>query len=384
MPEFRTIRGQLSWVLRSSSVELAVTHLGAHMAPVIFEADSAGGIEPYAISPWQGETEGLPAGGSELPLRGDFFCLPFGGGPAQDGELHPPHGATSSAMWTLVEECTIGDRHTLTVSMDTPVRSGRVTRTYELQDGHNAIYGTTSIQGFVGPATLGHHAVLDLPSTEGGLLLSSSPMRAGFTYPKPFGRPEEGSYQSLAVNRSFRDLHRVPSILRGVGPVDCSVYPARRGYTDLLQIAQKPQRNQPCWIAAVNTEANYLWFALKDPSILPSTIVWIENRGRHRPPWSGRNCSLGLEDVCSYFDLGIKAAMNPNPFQQRGVPTFHRLTADNPFMVRYIQGAVRTPMGFGRVKEVEFLEDEIAFLDEMGKRLNTPVRHCFVMHKPDG
>jgi hypothetical protein len=263
--------------------------------------------------------------------------------------------------------------------METPVRPGRVTRTFELQDGHNAIYGSTIIEGFAGPATLGHHAVLALPAAEAALLFSTSPIRAGFTYPKVFGRPEEGNYQSLAVNRRFRDPRRVPSIFREVAPVDCTVFPSRQGFTDLLQLAQRSRRDRPAWIAAVNTEANYLWFALKNTAVLPSTILWIENRGRHRAPWSGRNCTLGLEDVCSYFDLGIQAAMEDNALQNLGVPTFHRLSAANSFAVRYIQGAVRTPAGFGRVKDVEFPADGLVFLDEAGTRLSTPVRHRWVM-----
>lgn len=384
MAEVRTIRGQQSWLLRSSTVELAVTHLGGHMAPVVFESDTADAVQPYAISPWQGETEGLPSSGSEVPLRGDFFCLPFGGGPAPHDEVHPPHGATSSAVWTLVGEEHLEDRHRLTMSMETTVRRGRVTRTFELQDGHNVVYGTTSIEGFAGPTTLGHHAVLALPDVEGGLLLSSSPLLLGATFPKAFGSPEEGSYQSLAINRRFHNLARVPSIFRHVDPVDCSAFPARRGFTDLVQIAQKPRRNQPCWVAAVNTEANYLWFAFKDSSVLPSTVLWIENRGRHSAPWSGRNCSLGIEDVCSYFDLGIEAAMQWNPFQDKGVPTFHPLSHENALDVRYIQGAVRTPAGFGRVQDVEFHNDEVVFIDGSGKRLTTPVRYRFVMREPEG
>ncbi len=74
--------------------------------------------------------------------------------------------------------------------------------------------------------------------------------------------------------------------------------------------------------------------------------------------------------------------MQPNPFQAKGVPTFHRLDSTNPFVIPYIQGAVRTPAGFGRVKEIEFLEDGIAFLDDSGKRLSAPVRHQFLVPQP--
>ena len=358
---------------------MAVTHLGAHMAPVLFDVDKTNVIQPYAISPWQGETEGLPSEGSELPLRGDFFCLPFGKGEAPDGEIHPPHGATSSEIWTFVDERTVEGRHCLTLQMETPVRPGRVTKTYELHDGENAVYETTSIEGFAGPATIGHHAVLALPEKEGALLVSSSAIRAGMTYPRPFGCPAEGSYQSLAIGRRFHSLRRIPSIFRGTASLDCTAYPARRGYSDLLQIAQRPKLRGPCWVTAVNTDAGYLWFALKDISVLPSTLFWIENRGRHRLPWSGRTISLGLEDVCSYFDLGITESMAPNEFQKRGVPTFHHLTGRTPFVVRYIQGAVAIPAGFSSVKEVLFLKNEVVFIDGNGKRFGAPLRHDFIM-----
>jgi len=52
-------------------------------------------------------------------------------------------------------------------------------------------------------------------------------------------------------------------------------------------------------------------------------------------PWRGRTVSLGLEDVCSYFDRGIKASMQPNEFQAAGVPTFYYLTGEKPFTIRY-------------------------------------------------
>ena len=51
----RVIAGQPSWVLANGQVELAVTALGGHMAPVTFHRDSASRVQPYYISPRQGE-----------------------------------------------------------------------------------------------------------------------------------------------------------------------------------------------------------------------------------------------------------------------------------------------------------------------------------------
>ena len=74
--EQRVIHSQSSWVIASPQVELAVTKLGAHMAPVTFFRDTAKPVPPYHISPWQ--DEGL----KDLPLQfkdasdADFTPLP--------------------------------------------------------------------------------------------------------------------------------------------------------------------------------------------------------------------------------------------------------------------------------------------------------------------
>ena len=112
--------------------------------------------------------------------------------------------------------------------------------------------------------------------------------------------------------------------------------------------------------------------------MLPSTVFWMENKGRHNPPWNGRTSLLGLEDLCSYFDMGISAAVKSNPFSQKGVRTFHRLSGRAPFVVRYIQGVVRVPARFGRVRSVDFAAGEAIFTDVAGKRVTARVRHEFL------
>jgi len=378
--EVRTIHGQPSWVLRSSTVEMAVTQLGGHMAPVSFGYATNKPMQPYAISPWQDETEGVPQSGSERVLRGDFFCLPFGNGPAPNGEKHPAHGATSSEPWQLIASDSSNGIHTLKIHMETPVRVGSVTRTFVLRDGEHAVYDTTEISGFAGPATLGHHAVLALPQQQQAMMLSSSPITMGMTCPYPFALPEEGNYQSLAIGSSFKSLSRVPSIFHKERTADCSVFPVREGFTDLLQMAQRPQAKRPAWNAAVNSEAGHLWFSLKDAAVLPSTVLWIENKGRHKAPWSGRNCTLGVEDVCSFFDMGIAASATPNAFSERGVKTVHELSGKKPFSVRYIQGAIPVPHKFGRVRKALFRPGKIIFIDDQGTKVEAAVQHSFIQN----
>jgi hypothetical protein len=352
--------GEPSWVLRSDVVALAVTRRGAHMAPVTFARTGAAPIAPYAISPWQQPGELRPQVGSERGLRGDFFCLPFGKGSAPDG-IHPPHGATSQSDWTLVAQTSEGGIHRLTLALETPIRTGRVERAFLLRDGHDAVYTETTVHGFAGPATFGHHAVLRMPDAEGALRVSTSPISVGMTFPQPFADPAKGEQQGLAVGARFEDLHAVPAFAEG-SAVDCTSFPARAGCTDLLQIATTPSKSEPAWTVAVNTQEGYLWFALKDALVLPSTVFWIENRGRHNEPWNSRTVLLGLEDVCTYFDLGINAASVPNAFSEAGFAT-SRVLGNVPLVVRTVQGAVRVPAEFGRVESVAFTQSEVTFAD---------------------
>ena len=78
-PKLTTIANQPSWVVASDRVKLAVTALGGHMAPVTFRLAGGRKAQPYFISPWQNEGQKITEP-VLVPLRGDFFCMPFGGG----------------------------------------------------------------------------------------------------------------------------------------------------------------------------------------------------------------------------------------------------------------------------------------------------------------
>ena len=152
--------GQPCWIVQSDQVELAITELGGHMAPVTFYRQESKSVQPYHISPWQEENHQYPVP-VLVPLRGDFFCLPFGGnGEAYRSEKHPPHGETAGSQWTLVGSEKKGTVSTLTMEIKTTARVGAVTKRLQLVDGHNAIYSTHHVSGFDGWTSIGHHATL--------------------------------------------------------------------------------------------------------------------------------------------------------------------------------------------------------------------------------
>src|ERR1035438_6283390 len=72
------IHGQPSWRLASSSVEAFVTELGGHLGPITFDRKGRK-LQPYSVAPWAEEETDPSLPSIIKALRGDFFCLPFGG-----------------------------------------------------------------------------------------------------------------------------------------------------------------------------------------------------------------------------------------------------------------------------------------------------------------
>ena len=383
-PEERTVHGQPSWILATKDVELAVTKRGGHMAPVSFDRAAAKPIRPYHVSPWQEEgLENLPAA-VLVPLRGDFFCLPFGGNAAPRGdERHVPHGEAATAEWRLGSRSRDADgTERLSLVLDTKVRPGTITKELFLVPGEPVVYSRHVIEGFAGPTPLGHHATLAMPDEEGAVRVSTSPFRIGMTCPGVFSDPANREYQSLASGQPFTDLSHVPSAFKNPADVDCSRFPARRGYADLLAVVADEAQlgGGPAWTAAVNTQDHWAWFAIRDARVLPTTVFWIENHGRHGVPWLGRNNCLGLEDVCAFFADGLVPSIEPNALSKQGVRTAITLDAARPTEIRYAQGAVRVPTGFDRVKTIDFSSaGRIRLVAESGDEVTVPVRHAFVM-----
>ena len=227
--------------------------------------------------------------------------------------------------------------------MDTKVRKGRVTKRIELKEGENNLYVSHFIEGFAGPASLGHHAIFpgDTPK-----YISTSPVKCGYTNKYDGPGYNGGEYYSLASFQKFDFLEKVPTVWKDEPYTDCTVFPAREGY---------------------------LWFSLKDPDILPSTVLWMENRGRHMSPWDGRTCCIGIEDVCGHLADGLSVSAGENVLNRDGIKTAHQLTEGETFKVNYIHGVVKIPRGFDRVKNMEKKDDGVEITSFSGKSVFTKV-----------
>lgn len=376
-PRVEVIAGQPSWVFESGEVRVAVTQKGGHMAPVDFCRGGGEPVQPYYVSPWQGE--GLAVAPAVLePLRGDFFCLPFGADCTVKGVAHTTHGEPATETWSLRRLERSADVTSLVLDMTTTKLAGRVTKTLALVEGHDVLYIRHVLEGFDARTSLGHHATLAGSEQPDALLLSTSPLLFGRVAPRPPAAFERGGeYNALAAGAVFRSLDRVPTVWKQMPFDSCASFPRRRGFCDIIQLYNRPAAG-PAWVAAVNAAAGWLWFALKDPAVQPSTVFWMENHGRHGSPWNGRNCCIGLEDVCGYFADGLAASIRKNDLNEKGIPTALRLSPKRPTAVNTIQGAARVPRGFGRVGSALFDEGAVVFVGESGRKVKVPVRHDFV------
>ena len=378
--KIETVSSQPCWVLQNDTVRLAITQTGAHMAPVTFCLNSDRTVQPYHVSPWQ--DEGLNLDPPVLvPLRGDFFCLPFGGnGAPYEGMKFLPHGEPAGAPWSLVGSKKTGAVATLTLALQTKVPAGKVTKTIHLIDGQNVVYSQERLEGYSLKTSIGHHAILAVPEKEGSLRIATSKIQFGMTSPFLFSNPVNREYQSFAIGKKFDSLSKVPLAWKDAEPADCTSFPARTGFADLLAIFSEKAENLPqqvAWTTATNQDGGSLWFSLRDPRILPTTVFWIENHGRHGTPWNGRNRCLGLEDVCSYLNEGMPISAQPNDINKEGIPTAIELNPNRPTVVNYIQGIAKIPADFQMVKNVEFGAGEVTFVSVTGKKVTVPVNFEF-------
>jgi hypothetical protein len=369
----RIIHGQPSWRVVSSQVEAFVTEMGGQLGPVTFDRTGRK-LQPFSVAPWAEERLDPTQPPIIKALRGDFFCMPFGGNATPFGrEKHPVHGETANARWQFRSLETRAGRTCLHLNLTTKVRRGRVDARIWLVDGQNTVYCQHVVSGMSGPMNLGHHAMLKFPDAPASGLVSTSRFVYGQVFPQAFELPEKRGYSWLKQGAEFKSLEEVPTITGETA--DLTRYPARRGFEDLVMLVSDPD-DPFAWTAVTFPKERYVWFALKDPRILRETLFWISNGGRHYPPWNSRHVNvMGLEEVTSYFAIGLAESARKNPFSQKGFPTCLTLNPRKPLVVPYIMGIAGIPAGFDHVASIRAVPGERAILltSANGRQVETAV-----------
>lgn len=346
------IHGQDSFLLQTREVELAVTRTGGMLGPVTFFPKADDPIRPYAVAPWTEETLGEDVPPMLRALRGDWFCSAFGeNSDPHVGERLPPHGETANRQWFEIERRETSDGCLLRLGVDMPLQGGTCQATTALLANQSVIYQRHDLQGLSGPINPGHHATLMFPNTVGAGRLSFSSLIHAQTYFEPTARPEDRGYSWLKPGAEITDLRAVPCM--DGSRTDLSRYPSRRGFEDIAILCADPTQ-EFAWSAVTFPEQRYVWFALRDPKQLASTLLWFSNGGRHFPPWNGRHVNvMGIEDITAFFHVGAAASCRENFLNQRGVATCLRPDANGRLSIFYIQGVAHIPPDFDRVADIE-------------------------------
>ena len=316
-------------------------------------------ITPLHTAHWVGTdlADNIPP--VERSLAGDFFCAPFG---LADVEPAPPHGWSANSNWTPVRL----EQDRIELRLDTLVMGAKITKTVRLSPDAPLLYQTHALNEGEGALTVAHHPLVRL---SGHGRLSCSPKRAALTPDVPL----EAGRTALACPARAEDLTHFPA--RRIGTIDLTQLPIAQGCEDFVTLVEDAGSDLG-WTAIVREVERDIVFVLKDPDVLPVTMLWHSNGGRDYVPWDGRHTGvLGIEDGCAAGACGHKASLAPNSISLEGVAT--ALSLGDPHSIRHVIGAVACPEDWARVADIRQNGAMLILTEEKGAEMHLPFEPGF-------
>jgi hypothetical protein len=327
------------WQLAWNHGKITVQPLGG-MVSVEFLLPSGKIISPMLRAPWFGESVDAEIPAMIRRLRGDWFCVPFGAGHAvpgltprwkaagapEEGGLAHGHGAHHE--WAILHLSRSEMTVTVEYPRNHPIR--RLERTIRPMPGEPAVRFDLSVEARDNVSLpIGLHPTFRLPSEPGAVRLKPGGFSFGLTYPGDF---EPGAFK-LKPDSLFDSIEKVTA--RNLEPVDLSRLPLEGDSEALVQLCGIDGR-----FDLIHEREGYSIQLHWVHEHFPSCAVWISNRGRKYAPWNGRNLAVGIEPVCSAFELGTEISRKPNPISETGIPTCVSFKADQTWRTQYVIRAV--------------------------------------------
>ncbi len=322
-------RRSLAW----SHGVVTVEALGGMIGPTSFVLPDGRQVSPFHIAPWFDEPlpPGLP--GILHRLRGEWPCVPFGAdaprnlpaGWQADGASFEgaefPHGHSSNIDWDFLPPDTGSVELVCAYPETHPIKV--LHRSVRPDPKAAALDFTLTIEARR-PCRLpfGLHPTLRLPLS-GQAELQPPAFRTGRVFPLPVE-----STSLLSANASFDSLDCVPST--GGGTLSLRHLPLDSRNEELVQL---------CGVTGDFVlrypEDSFQTRLTWNTGHFPSVLLWVSNRGRSNAPWNSRHLALGVEPVCSAFDLGPAISTAANPIANSGVATAMDFSPDSPFTTHY-------------------------------------------------
>ena len=352
--------------IKNNKVSLGITEQGGQLSDVTFITDSRI-IKPMHKAPWADEKLNDSFPPMLKILRGDFFCAPFGDSDILENETRP-HGASANDLWNIVSQTD----SSVELALDKKIMGAELRKRIYLKNDESVIYQQHEFIGGEGKIPIGHHSML---RAEKKLQLSFSKyVWAGTPTNEIEVEPNGKSF--LKYPQTFNDLSK--AWLNDNSFADLRIYPTFENHEDLLMLISDDTLPFS-WSTASCQESGWLWFTLKNPKILSSTILWMSNGGRNYPPFSGRHKNvIGIEEVTSYFHLGHKASIETNELNKLGFKTFIELFPNKNINIPFIFGLTEIPNDFKEVKKIESTKNGINIIDEKGTAIFVKVDMSFL------
>jgi hypothetical protein len=250
----------------------------------------------------------------------------------------PFHGWTANGRWTPIETRREGERVAARFRLDGTVLGATVEKVLMLIDDHPFLYQRHIFTGGEGAIPVCNHANLTLPQ---GARLSFSPKR-WFETPASQQESDPARGRSLFAPAAMaKDAAKFPRI--DGGTVDLTSYPIDAQHEDFV-IGVEAEGRDFGWTAVQRPKEGDLYLSLRDPRVLPLTMLWFSNGGRYYPPWSSRHaCVLGVEEGVGLAQLGYSAKQSPHPLTASATATALKLEPSASVEVRHVTGSIAWP-----------------------------------------
>lgn len=317
----------MSHQIAANGIRLDFLPLGGVLAALCVR-DEGAEISPLHKAPWHEDEVPADAPPHQRWLQGDFLAAPMGPGP--DGL----HGPAANGTWNVIAEAP----QSLRAVLDRTINGANLIKELSVEDGHPFVYQRHIFIGGRGQLPVSNHAMIALPT---GAKLSFSRKRWWETLAEPLETQHGRS--SLAYPRRTEDAAAFPAA--DGGSVNLHRYPWGEKHEDFVAGVEEPA-SQLGWTAIVRPEQGDLVLSLRNPRVLPLTMLWHSNGGRDYAPWNARHRGcLGVEEGACLPVLGLSARETPDPLTAAGQPTAVTLDPLDSVDIRHVLGAIRWPSG---------------------------------------
>jgi len=327
------------WMLVWNHGKITVQPLGG-MVDVEFHLPSGKKVSSMYRAPWIGEPPATDQPEMIQRLRGDWFCVPFGAGhpvpglaPRWKTKVEPEagglvHGYGAHNNWSILRLTPYEISIAIEYPQNHPIR--KLERTIRPMPGERAVRFDLSVEPRDNVSLpIGIHPTFRMPPEPGSIRLEPGGFSFGLTYPGDF---EPGAY-ALKPDALFDSIVKVQD--RNLNPIDLSRLPLEGDSENLVQLCGVDGR-----FDLINEKEKYRIRLQWVPEHFPSCAIWISNRGRKYAPWNGRNLAVGIEPVCSAFELGTVVSKSPNPISESGIQTCISFKAGQVWRTQYTIAAV--------------------------------------------